>query len=298
MENSSTPEVDIVSVILDIINNLCSNLFSSIDEKIFPLIDELVFINKNIFSTGDKMNKIFSSSPNQGVLLLANCLFSGFVIYYAARLIIAKLTLSEFESPGKFFMRAFLAGIAMNSSVAICKMLITGTDYISTFFCSLGEEIFGQQISFSTLVSIVTMNQNIAFNMLSIDGILSGMLSISSLTLLISFAYRYILIQTLLLLSPFALLSLSTTSTTSFFKSWFKSLFSLLLLQVVISIILLIPYALIRENTQSLFNQILLVGSVMALLKSNQFVKELVGGIGITSGLQTGIAGLKNLISK
>ncbi len=289
---------DIVSIVLNVINQISSNLFSSIDQKVFPLIDELLFINKNIFNTGDKMNKIISTSSSQGVLLLANCLFTGFVLYYATKLLISKLTFSEYESPAKFFMRAFLAGIAMNSSLYICTFLINSTDYISTFFCSLGEEIFNVPISFSNLISRVSNNPLEEFNMLSIDGILSGMLTVSSLTLLISFAYRYILIEVLVILSPFAFLSLSTQSTESFFKSWFKSLFSLLLLQVVISIMLLIPYSIMRENSESLFNKILLIGSIMALIKSNQFVKEIIGGVGISSGFQAGIAGLRTLMSR
>lgn len=294
----NTSTTDIVSIIIEVINQLCTNLFSSIESNIFPLIDELVFINKNIFNTGDKMSKILSTSPNHGVLLLSNCLFTGFILYYAFRLIVARLTFSEFESPAKFFMRAFLAGIAMNYSLAICTFFINTTDYISTFFCSLGKEVFGYPISFNSLISLLNKSPSTAFDIFSIDGILSSMLSISSLTLLISFSYRYILIETLLIISPFAFLSLSTQSTESFFKSWFKSLFSLLFLQIVISIILLIPYALIRENSNSIFNQILLIGSIMALLKSNQFVKEIIGGIGISSGFQSGIIGLKTLLSK
>lgn len=244
------------------------------------------------------MSKILSTSPNHGVLLLANCLFTGFVLYYAIRLIIARLTLSEFESPSKFFMRAFLSGIAMNYSLSICTFFINTTNYISNFFCGLGQEVFGYEISFNSLISILNKTSTTAFDLFSIDGILSSMLSISSLTLLISFAYRYILIEVLLIISPFAFLSLSTQSTENFFKSWFKSLFSLLFLQIVISIILLIPYALIRENSNSIFNQVLLVGSIMALLKSNQFVKEIIGGIGISSGFQSGLVGLKTLLSK
>ena len=61
---------------------------------------------------------------------------------------------------------------------------------------------------------------------------------------------------------------------------------------------LLIPYALIRENNNSLFNKILLVGSITALLKSNQFVKEFIGGLGIGTNFQTGLAGIRSMISK
>ena len=155
MSETISNSVSIASVVVEIINTLCSNLFSSIDSNIFPLLDELVFIDKNIFSTGDKMNKLLSTSPTSGVLLLANCLFTAFVIYYAARLVIANLTATQIESPSKFFMRAFLAGIAMNYSLPICKFLISATNLISSFFCELGKNVFGKNISFETLISLL-----------------------------------------------------------------------------------------------------------------------------------------------
>lgn len=61
---------------------------------------------------------------------------------------------------------------------------------------------------------------------------------------------------------------------------------------------LLIPYTLLSESNDVLFNKVLLVGSIMALLKSNQFVKEFIGGIGIGTNFQSGIAGIRSLISK
>ena len=146
MNETSLNSSEIISVVLEVINTLCSNLFSSIDETIFPLLDKLIFINNDIFSTGTKFNKLLSTSPSSGVLVLANSLFTAFVLYYAAKLIIANLTGSQIESPPKFFMRAFLAGVAMNSSVPICKFLITSTNLISSFFCQLGENIFCKEI--------------------------------------------------------------------------------------------------------------------------------------------------------
>ena len=135
-------------------------------------------------------------------------------------------------------------------------------------------------------------------DMLSLNGILSAMLSISSFALILSFAFRYILIEVLIILSPFAILCTMNTSTIGFFKSWFKSLLSLLILQIIISIMLLIPYTLLKESNDLLFNKVLLVGSIMALLKSNQFVKEFIGGIGIGTNFQNGLIGIRSLISK
>lgn len=268
MEESIKSTTEIVPVIIEIINTLCSNIFSSIDSNIFPLLDKLVFIDDSIFSTGDKMNKLLSTSPSTGVLALANCLFTAFVLYYAARHLIANLTATPFETPHKFFMRALLSGIAMNYALPICKFMITATNLISTFFCSLGQSVFGKEISFTTLISLLNSSVAESYNVFSLDGILSGMLSISSFALIISFSFRYILIKVLTILSPFAILCLSTSSTEGFFKSWFKSLLSLLILQVIISVMLLIPYALIRESTDSLFNKILLVRFSNVIIKS------------------------------
>lgn len=289
---------NIVSNIIEIINSICSTLFSSIDKSIFPLLDELVFIDKQILNTGDKMNKLLSTSPTSGILLLANSLFVAFVLYYATRLLLVNLTDSNVESPAKFFMRAFLSLVCANFSVQICTFLINSTNLISTFFCQLGKNVFGTQLSFVTLISKLSESSINSFDAFSLDGILSGMLSISSFALVISFAFRYIIIKVLVLLSPFAMLCLSNTSTTGFFKSWLKSFLSLLFLQIVISVIMLIPYALINENSSTVFNKVLLVGSIITLLKSNQLVKEIIGGIGIDTNFQSGIAGIKSMLSR
>lgn len=298
MNDTLTNNSEIVSTVLEVINSICSNLLTSIDETIFPLLDKLVFIDTNIFSTGDKFNKLLSNSPSNGVLILANCLFTAFILYYAGRLIIANLTATQIESPTKFFMRAFLSGVAMNYSLSICKFLISATSLISSFFCSLGKNVFNKEISFQTLLSLLD-NSNFSYlDILSLNGILSAMLSFSSFALILSFSFRYILVEVLIILSPFAILCTMNTSTVGFFKSWFKSLLSLLILQVIISIMLLIPYTLLKESNDILFNKVLLVGSILALLKSNQFVKEFIGGIGIGTNFQSGIAGIRSLISK
>lgn len=59
---------------------------------------------------------------------------------------------------------------------------------------------------------------------------------------------------------------------------------------------MLIPYLFMKDSSESLFNKVLLVGSIMALLKSNQVVKELIGGMGIDTNFQAGVAGIKSMI--
>ncbi len=72
----------------------------------------------------------------------------------------------------------------------------------------------------------------------------------------------------------------------------------MLLLQIVLSALLIIPYALLKEDSSSLFNKILLIGSISALLKSGQLVKEFLGGIGITSSFSSGVSGIKSIFMR
>lgn len=297
MSGDSIQSIDIAQIILDTTNSLCSNMLQSIDSKIYPLLDQVVFIDKTI-TKDSHFEKIFGTSPSSGILMLSNCLLFAFILYYCIRLITSHFSGTEVEAPDKFFMRTILAAVAMNASLEICNLLINGTNQISTFFTDLGYDIFKKDISFTSLVENLNYVSSKNFTIYSLDGILTSMLSISSFALLISFSLRYILIKLLVLASPFAFLCLSNKNTVGFLKSWYKSLLSMLLLQIVISAILIIPYALLKQNTDSLFNKLLLVGVISALLKSGQLIKDFLGGIGITTNFESGVAGIKSMISR
>ncbi len=295
MSEETIQTIDVAKVIIETVNSLCSSLISSINEKVYPLLDEIIFIDENI--TNDSFfEKIFGTSTSSGILMLANCLVFAFILYYCIRLLVSHFTGNEVESPGRFLLRIVFATVAMNISLEICRLLVTGASQITTFFTYLGKELFKKDISFSILNTYITTSKD--FNIFSINGILSTMLSISSFALLTSFSIRYILIKVLILAAPFAFLCLANQTTEPFFKSWYRSFLSMLLVQIVLSVLLIIPYALLKENSESLFNQILLVGSISALLKSEQLVKEFFSGVGISTNFQAGISGIKSMFLK
>lgn len=296
-ESAVTQEVDIAGIILDTINSLCQSLFSSIDNTIFSLLDEIIFINSDITETS-YLEKIMGHNVNTGLLILANSLLVAFVLYYAIRRFTAFFNGQEVESPYKFVIRAIFICIFMNFSLSICSGFISFSYEISDFICGLGNNIFKKSISFSSLINELNSSSSASFNFFSIDGILTSMLSISSISLVISFTFRYIITKVLILLSPFAFLCLLNKTTSGFFRSWLKSFLSLLLVQIVISVILLLPFAILKDNSSNMFNKFLLVGSVYALLKSNQFVKEFINGTGISTDFSSGLGGLKSLFSK
>lgn len=295
MEENIVEQVDIGTIIVDVINSLCQNLFSSIDNAIFPIIDKLVFIKEDI-AENTFLERILGTNTNTGLLVLANALLVAFVLYYSIRRFTAFYIGTEVESPYVFFIRSIFVGILMNFSLIICSGLVSFTSQITEFICFLGENIFKQTISFSNLIEIMSTSPTGNFNTFSLDGILTGATSISSFSLIISFALRYIMIKVLILLSPFAFLCLLNNSTFGFFKSWYKSFLSLLILQIIITLILLLPYAIIREDFNSTFSKLLMLGAIIALLQANQFVKEFMGGIGIGTNFQSGVSAIKSMI--
>lgn len=161
-----------------------------------------------------------------------------------------------------------------------------------------GEDLFGKEISFITFTNELKKTLNNNSDIFSLDGILASTLYISSFSLVINFALRYVLMKILIVLSPFVFLCLINQTTEGFFKSWLKCFFSLLILQVIVAIILLLSFTLAKETSNELLNNILLVGAISALLKANQFVRELIGGLGINANISTGISSIKSMFSR
>ena len=86
------------------------------------------------------------------------------------------------------------------------------------------------------------------------------------------------MIKVFILISPFAFLSLSTPNTSVFFKCWIKSFLALLFIELLASIILIVMFS-ITYSSKDITSKLLLIGSLFALIKSNSYIKELIGGI-------------------
>ena len=83
-------EINIVETVQETINTLCSTLFDSIKNIIFPLLDDIVFIDNDIVES-TYMEKLFGTSITSGTLILANCFLTAFVLYYSIRLLFSYL---------------------------------------------------------------------------------------------------------------------------------------------------------------------------------------------------------------
>lgn len=130
----------------------------------------------------------------------------------------------------------------------------------------------------------------ISINVFSLDGIIKGTVTVSLLNLVFSYSLRYVMVKILILLAPFAFLSLTMENTAHFFKSWYKNLFSLLFVQIMVAIVLLLLFSM-DYSKANLLNKFIYLGGIYALIMSNSIVRELFGGM--STAVQSGITRLR-----
>ena len=274
---------NISKIIIETINKIITELTSSIDNKLYSILDNLAFINSNILND-ENLEKIFGTSSSNGILLIANALLLGIILYFAIKYLLSHLTYSQIESPSQFIFKLIIFGICMNFSYFLVSLFLDLTCNISFAIINIGENIFNCDISFSDLINTINSSLSIeksTINIFSLDGIIKSIISFSLLDLVFSYSFRFIMVKVFVLLTPFAILSLSLNNTSWFFKSWLKNLFSLLFIQIIISIILLILFSM-DYSSSNLFSKFIYVGGLYALIKANSFVREFIGSISTT----------------
>ena len=143
---------NLTTSIIETINSIFETLFSSIDTTIYSVLDELTFIDKNILNNS-VFQKIFGSTGNNGLLVIANSLLVGFSLYYAIRLIYSYYMNLQIERPYQFIFKLLIFGIVMNCSYFICNQFIQINSFISDAIRTVGSNIFGHDISFSELIN-------------------------------------------------------------------------------------------------------------------------------------------------
>lgn len=289
MENSN----DITQVIINTINSIFETLFASIDNNLYSVLDEITFVNSSILDDKNFTN-LFGSSTSQGILLIANSLLLGFILYYSFRYLMSHITYHKVDSPFSFIIKLVVFGICMNFSFFIVQIILDLNSNISLAIRELGFNLFNKEISFSQLISTINTDMAVdtnSLNIFSVDGLIKSVLSVSLLSLVFSYSLRYIMIKVFVLLAPFAFLSLSLNSTSWFFKSWLKNLFSLLFIQIIVSLVLLILFSLDYSST-NLFNKFIYAGGIYALIRANSFVREFIGCV--STNISQSVKGFSN----
>ena len=276
METTNT----VTQTIIDTINTIFENLFSSIDNNLYSVLDNITFIGSDILNDKNFEN-IFGTSTSNGILLIANSLLLAYILYYSIKYLISHFTYSRTDNPGSFILKLVLCGICMNFSFFILQFVLDLNFNITSAIRTLGENLFGKEVSFSQLITTINTTASVdtsSINIFSIDGLIKGTLTLSLLNLVFSYSFRYVMVKVFVLLSPFAFLSLSLTHSSWFFRTWAKNLFSLLFIQIIVSLVLLVLFSMEFSDTD-LFTKFIYIGGIYVLIKANSFVREFIGGV-------------------
>lgn len=280
----------ITQTIINTINSIFETLFSSIDNNLYSVLDDITFISSDILNDKNFEN-IFGTSSTNGILLISNSLLIAFILYFSIRYLLSHLIYTKTDTPISFIFKLIIFGISMNFSFFLVKIILDFNSNISLSIRNLGEYLFNKNICFSELITSINTSISIntsSLDIFSIDGLIKTTLTISLLNLVFSYSFRYIMIKILVLMSPFSFLSLTLDSTKIFFKIWIKNLFSLLFIQIIVSLVLVLLFSM-DFSSSNLFSKFLYVGGIFALIKSNLLVREFIGGIStdITQSVHT-----------
>ena len=275
-------------------NTLFENLFSSIDNNIYSVLDDITFVNKDILND-NLMEKLLGINSYSGIILIANSLVFGFAIFYAVRYLSSIYSNSQVEKPYQFIFKLIIVSICVNSTHFICEQILELNFLISGSIRSIGENLLHMSISFEDLILKINslFYSGTTLNVFSFDGMIKSFTSFGLLNLLFSYSLRYIMIKVFILIAPLMLITMLNSNTSWIFKSWLKSVLSLLFVQSLISIILLIIFStnFIENN---IFSKLLYVGSIYALIKANAYTSHIFGGI--VTDVNTNLSNIKKII--
>lgn len=284
--------------IIDTINSIFQTLFSSIDNNVYKVLDELTFVDSNILNNSI-FEKIFGNNSYNGILVIANSLLVGFALYYAIRLIYSYYLNLQIERPYQFVFKLLIFGIAMNCSFILCQQFLQLNSFITEAIRGIGRNLFGHEISFSELIKqlndVISIDEA-NFTIFSFDGLFKTFISVGIFNLIFSYSLRYIMIKLFVLLTPFSILSLTNQSTSWIFKTWCRTIASLLLQQSFVALILLLIFSIDLSSTD-IFSKLLCIGGMYALIRANSYMQHLIGGIStdISNNLNIGSNLIKNI---
>lgn len=287
--NSQISQDEAVNLIINTINTIMSNLISSIDNKIYADLDNIVFINKDILSTAFFKNILGSN----GLVYLADSFLVGFALYYIVKLYYSNYNEIPIERPYQFFFKMFTFALVIHFSYFICEQVLNLNYLISSSIKEICSDLSNEDVSFTSLIRNINNNasySNLSFDLFSIQGIVQSITTTGLLGLMLSYSVRYILIQFFILCSPLTFLCLISNSTSWIFKNWSRCFLSLIVLQCFVPFILVICFI---SNDSSNF---LSVASIYALTKINSYIREIFGGLNLE--VQSNMNGLINTLKR
>lgn len=264
--------------IITTINSVAEKIYSSVEGELYPLLDKIVIITPEILNQ-EPLKNMFFEDKNVALTLVASSFVTFFILYLAFSRIVSMYTGEESESLWKIILRIVICSILMSTSFYICKEILTINDLFTKVIESALNDVANTEVSFANLKEIITdLSEYMSKDFISIDGLIKGLISFGTVSLVINFSIRYATIIFLILISPIAFIMGASNLTIGIFKYWLKLLITNLLTQSVVLIIISIPLSF--KSIDDIMFKIVLVGSIYILYKLNNITKEIIGMLG------------------
>lgn len=259
------------------LNYLLEKVFKSIEGEIFKTLDKLTIIGPEILKEEPLENIVFENKVN-GLVIIANTLILFFVIYYVFKQLIGIYNGNKIESIYVFIIRIIIVCIIVNFSYYICEEILNIFGILGESIDTYASDLINRKVTFENLKdSIINIENIINTDLVSLDGIIKGIISFGSVSILISFSVRYVTVIFLIIISPLAFVCLSSNLTSGIFNMWVKMLIVNLTVQIGIKLLIFIPLA--YKNQNDIIYKIILVGTISLIYKFNIFIKELLARI-------------------
>ncbi len=271
----------------DILNNLnviSEKLFKSVEGQVYEVLDNIVCIGPNIL-TEEPLKNIFFEDKINGVVIIANSLILFYFIYYIFLQLISMYNGKPMDNTYLFMLKIIVAVLLINNSYYICEQILelfyTFTEAVNL----LGKDIVKNDVTFENLKEVILSIDDFMKNdLISLNGLIKGVVSFGMLNILISFAIRYVTVIFLVIVSPIAISCMSSSISVGIFRSWVKLFVVNMFVQVITKFILIIP--LMYKEIDTIMFKIILVGSIYLLYKVNNFTKEFL--VKITDDIKVG----------
>lgn len=230
---------------------------------------------------------IMGNKNVDGTIAIAISIAFGIIIYYSIKFLLSHLTLKSEESPYIFLLRMILIIIFAVNVEEILSMFLKINSMFTQEILKLNSNPYSKETFFSIYVknlqsNIYNFEKGMDFT--TFDGILKIFISSGLVTLLFEYAYRYMLVVVMLVISPIMIVFKAIKSTEYIFYSCLKTIIALLFMQNIAAIILMI-ITYITPATSSMSSKLIFIGVIYALIKSNQITNDLIGGMRVQTNL-------------
>lgn len=232
---------------------------------------------------------IMGNKSVDGTISIAVSVAFGIIIYYSFKFLLSHLTLKSEENPYTFLIRMIIIIIVATNIEEILGTFLKINSLFTKEILKLNSNPYSKETFFSIYVknlqsNIYNFENGIDFT--TFDGILKIFISSGLVTLLFEYAYRYMLVIIMLIISPIMIIFKVIKNTEYIFYSWLKTIVALLFMQNIAAIILMI-ITYITPATSNISSKLIFIGVIYALIKSNQITNDLLGGMRV----QTNISG-------